>query len=135
MFSGVRSVICFCDRRVCVVPVDFYRLPSPFLHPDRRPRWRTESTVRVRAPDDLCLTICRRRRRRSLTPHSLRTTDAPRPTPSSVPRLDRTVPTSHDRALLRRPCPGASWEIEGIHVEIEARRLEEEEEEEGCCHV
>lgn len=75
---------------------------------------------RVAALLDLVLTLCPP----SFTPHLWRTQTDPGFGVSDEPRR---FPGSHDWALLRRARTRDSWEIQGVHIEVEARWLKQEE--------
>jgi len=104
--------VCVCVY-VCVVPGGLFFLPPP-----PHGFYLRENSVDglVTLPPDLCFTL----RHLSITP--LPVADAHRVILASVTLMDRAVTSSHDGALLSRSGPSASWEIEGLHVEVKAGR-------------
>lgn len=115
MFSVVRSVI--LDGRgvclVCVVPVGYRAASCLILHP--RTFYVRENGIDclVTLLPDLCFTFLL----------SLPVTVAHRVTlGASVLLMDCSATSLHNGALVCCPSPGASWEIEGLHVKVEPWR-------------
>lgn len=120
--GGVKTVLScalsdFRQKSACVVPVGFpsfllfVSASTPFLSEGGKHCWPLHTSL-LRSPP---------------------VADTHRATPEApVLLMGFTTTSSHDRALLCCPGPRASWKIEGVHVEVKARRLEEEEETDEC---
>lgn len=121
MFSVVRSVILDSRECVCVFLCvgswwGFLFLPPP--PPPHGFNLRENSVDGpVTLPSDLRVTLCHP----SITP-SLSLTHTQSDPGLSDSDGPHAVSSSHDGALLRRSGPGASCEIEGLHVEVKAGR-------------